>query len=64
MKRNQNLLKLFHESLIDVHEKDISLSVDPLFNFTVGPKNELEDYYYLFNVRGFRITGDITSKVL
>ena len=55
--------KLFHESLIDVHEKDISLSVDPLFNFTVGPKNELEDYYYLFNVRGFRITGDITSKV-
>ena len=25
--------------------------------------NQLEDYYYSFNVRGFRITGDITSKV-
>jgi len=55
--------KLFHESLIDVHEKDVSLTVDPLFNFTIGPKNQLEDYYYSFNVRGFRITGDITSKV-
>ena len=53
--------KWWEESMLNITEKDVHLTVDPLFNFSTGIKNKDEDYYSA-NVRGFRITGDISSK--
>ena len=54
--------KWWEESMLNILENDVHLSVDPLFNFSIGPKNKKDDSYSA-NVRGFRITGDISSKV-
>lgn len=55
--------KLFDESLLYINEHQIRLTTDPLFNFTLGPQNAVKDFFYSSNVRGFRITGDVTSKL-
>ena len=55
--------KLLDESLLFINENQIRLTTDPLFNFTLGPQNAVKDFFYSSNVRGFRITGDVTSKL-
>ena len=54
--------KLFSESLLHVVEKDIHITADPLFNFTLSQRNENLDFRYYSNVRGFRITGDLVKN--
>ena len=54
--------KWWEESLLDIVQDDVSLKADPLFNFTFG-RNIKESNTISSNVRGFRISGDITSKV-
>ena len=55
--------KIFEESLLLVNEDQIRLTADPLFNFSMSPKNNVLGYMYSSNVRGFRITGDLTTKL-
>ena len=55
--------KIFEESLLLVNEDQVRLTTDPLFNFSISPKNNVLGYMYSSNVRGFRITGDLTSKL-
>ena len=55
--------KIFEESLLSVNEDQVRLTTDPLFNFSISPKNNVLGYMYSSNVRGFRITGDLTSKL-
>ena len=54
--------KIFEHSLLDVTQDDIHITADPLFNFTLGPKNNDLDYRYYSNVRGFRISGDLSDN--
>ena len=54
--------KIFEHSLLDVTQDDIHITADPLFNFTLGPKNKDLDYRYFSNVRGFRISGDLSDN--
>ena len=54
--------KIFEHSLLDVTQDDIHITADPLFNFTLVPKNEDLDYRYFSNVRGFRISGDLSDN--
>ena len=54
--------KWWEESLLDIVQDDVSLKADPLFNFTFG-RNIKESNTISSNVRGFRISGDITPKV-
>ena len=60
--KNKINKKLFDESLLNVKKKDIHITADPLFNFTIGSKNKDLDYRYYSNVRGVRITGDLTNN--
>ena len=53
--------KLYDENLFDFRENDIKLTIDPLFNFSFG-LNEMNENYIFSNVRGLRITGDISQK--
>lgn len=55
--------KIFDESLLFVNEDEVRLTADPLFHFSISPKNTVQGYFYSTNVRGFRITGDLTSKL-
>ena len=55
--------KFFDESLLLVCEDQVRLTTDPLFNFSVSPKKTMQGYLYSSNVRGFRITGDLTTKL-
>ena len=54
--------KIFEYSLLDVTQNDIHITADPLFNLTLGPTNNDLDYRYYNNVRGFRITGDLSDN--
>jgi hypothetical protein len=54
--------KLFENSLLDIVQDDIHIEADPLFNFTLGPKNKDLDYRYYSNVRGFRISADLSDN--
>ncbi|MAT67496.1 MAG: hypothetical protein CL830_03795 [Crocinitomicaceae bacterium] len=54
--------KIFEHSLLNVNQDDIQITADPLFNFTLGPTNNDLDYRYYNNVRGFRITGDLSGN--
>jgi len=56
-------LKLFKESLLNIKEKDVILSADPLFSFVYG-RTFVNDtsLRLLDNTRGVRVAGDITSK--
>ena len=54
--------KWWEESLLDIVQNDVSIKADPLFNFAFG-RNIMESNTILSNVRGFRISGDMTSKV-
>lgn len=56
---------LFKKHLLEIHQKDINLMVDPLFDLSLGETNR--NYVngrndLLYNTRGFRVMGDITSK--
>ena len=55
--------KFFDESLLLVLEDQVRLTTDPLLNFSISPKKTTEGYLYSSNVRGFRITGDLTKKL-
>ena len=55
--------KIFDESLLLVLEDQVRLTTDPLLNFSISPKKTTEGYLYSSNVRGFRITGDLTKKL-
>ena len=55
--------KFFDESLLLVREDQVRLTTDPLFNFSISPKKTTQGYLYSNNVRGFRITGDLTTKL-
>ncbi|GIR58789.1 MAG: hypothetical protein CM15mP65_13700 [Crocinitomicaceae bacterium] len=55
--------KIFDESLLLVREDQVRLTTDPLFNFSISPKKTTQGYLYSNNVRGFRITGDLTNKL-
>ena len=55
--------KIFDESLLLVLEDQVRLTTDPLFNFSISPKKTTQGYLYSSNVRGFRITGDLTKKL-
>jgi hypothetical protein len=56
---------LFQKHLLDIHEKDVKLMVDPLFDLSLGFTNrqyaDSRDRL-LINTRGFRVMGDITNK--
>ena len=54
--------KIFEHSLLDVFQEDIHITADPIFNFTLGQQNIDLDYRYYSNVRGFRITGDLSDN--
>ena len=54
--------KIFENSLLDIVQDDIHITADPLFNFTLGPENNDLDYRYYSNVRGFRISGDLSDN--
>jgi hypothetical protein len=54
--------KIFEHSLLNVNQDDIHITADPLFNFTLGPTNNDFEYRYYSNVRGFRISGDLSSN--
>ena len=47
---------------MNVNQDDIHITADPLFNFTLGPTNKDLDYRYFSNVRGFRISGDLSDN--
>jgi hypothetical protein len=56
---------LFKKHLLEIHQKDVNLMVDPLFDLSLGETNN--NYIngrdnLLYNTRGFRVMGDITSK--
>ena len=54
--------KLYQESFIQINEGDVFLSIDPLFNFSIGNKNQNYDYRYFENVRGLRVIGDLGAN--
>lgn len=55
--------KLFKENLLNVHQKEVNLVCDPLFNLAAG-KTFYNDTSLIIktNTRGIRVAGDITSK--
>jgi hypothetical protein len=57
------LNKLFSESLLDVVDDEAHLKLDPLFNFSLGPRNNELNYRYYSNVRGLKISGDLGSNL-
>ena len=60
--KNSFYKKLYQESFIEINEGDVFLSIDPLFNFSVGNKNQDYDYRYFENVRGLRVIGDLGAN--
>ena len=54
--------KIFEHSLLNVTQDDIHITADPLFNFTIGPKNNDLDYRYYSNVRGVKISADLSDN--
>jgi len=54
--------KIFENSLLNVTQDSIQITADPLFNFTLGPKNNDLDYRYYSNVRGFKISADLSNN--
>ena len=55
--------KLYKESLLDIKEKGVHLQFDPLFNLTIGNKNQTDQYRIFYNTRGFRVMGDLGKKI-
>ncbi len=56
---------LFKKHLLEIHQKDVNLMVDPLFDLSLGVTNN--KYVngrdnLLINTRGFRVMGDVTKK--
>jgi len=54
--------KLFNESLITYKEKDLSITVDPLFNFGVGHDSKASKSTWI-NSRGISLTGLINKNI-
>jgi hypothetical protein len=54
--------KLFNESLFQVHKKDFSIDVDPLFNLQLGGDLNKKNLLYN-NSRGIRIQGQFFNKL-